>query len=334
MDVLAGLVDGPRAERAVVLRAVMAPPWSIRVADEAPLSLVAVTRGGLWFHRPGGDATWLDPGSIALVRGPEHYVVADSPDSPVSIVVHPGNDCRSLDGTSVAQSLLLGVRAWGTAPLDERPGDGVTEMLIGTYETVGALGQRLLDTLPPTITSSAEALGSPLVDLFDAEIDKPSPGQSVVLDRLLDLLVVAVIRSWLDTTSDPRAAWYSAHTDPVVGPALQLLHDHPDQPWTIAALAGQVGVSRAGLARRFTELVGQPPMTYLTELRLAMGADLLTEPGATVASVAPRVGYATPFAFSAAFKRVRGVAPRSHQVASRRTHPPEQVHRLEVAHHR
>jgi AraC-like DNA-binding protein len=313
MDPLAGLVDGPRAERAQVIRAVMAPPWSIRVADEAPLALVAVTRGGLWFRRDGADARWLDADSVALVRGPEPYVVSSGPDLEPTIVVLPGQDCRSLDGTSVAQSLRLGLRSWGTGPLDGGPADGTTEMLIGTYESVGAVGQRLLDTLPGAITTSALALDSPLVALFDQEIDKASPGQPVVLDRLLDLVVVAVLRAWLTTTSDQRARWYSAHADGVVGPALQLLHDHPDRSWTVASLASSVGVSRAALARRFTELVGQPPITYLTELRLAMAADLLERPDATVTSVAPQVGYATPFALSAAFKRVRGLSPRDHQ---------------------
>ncbi|MBA2281189.1 MAG: helix-turn-helix transcriptional regulator, partial [Acidimicrobiia bacterium] len=84
-------------------------------------------------------------------------------------------------------------------------------------------------------------------------------------------------------------------------------------PWTVATLAARVGCSRATLGRRFTELVGEPPMAFLTERRLALAADLLLEPGTTLAAVAQRVGYATPFALSAAFKRVRGHSPRDHQ---------------------
>ncbi len=72
-------------------------------------------------------------------------------------------------------------------------------------------------------------------------------------------------------------------------------------------------MSRAALARRFTELVGQGPMTFLTEWRLALAADLLLEPGATVQAVAPQVGYGSGFALSAAFKRVRGVSPTTHR---------------------
>ena len=72
-------------------------------------------------------------------------------------------------------------------------------------------------------------------------------------------------------------------------------------------------MSRAAYARRFAELVGEPPVTYLTNWRLTLAADLLREPSATVGSVADQVGYASPYALSAAFKRVRGVSPRDHR---------------------
>ena len=99
----------------------------------------------------------------------------------------------------------------------------------------------------------------------------------------------------------------------MVGHALRLLHHDPARPWTVAELARETGVSRAALARRFHELVGEPPMTFLTGWRIALAADLLREPGATIASVADQVGYGTPFALSAAFKRVRGVSPKQHR---------------------
>ena len=88
---------------------------------------------------------------------------------------------------------------------------------------------------------------------------------------------------------------------------------NPAHPRTVASVAAAVGVSRAALARRFHELVWEPPMTFLTSWRLALAADLLCDPDASVGSVAREVGYATPFAFSAAFKRVRGVSPQAHR---------------------
>ena len=95
-----------------------------------------------------------------------------------------------------------------------------------------------------------------------------------------------------------------------------MLHHDPAQPWTVAALATGAGVSRAALARRFNELVGEPPMAFLTGWRIALAADLLREPDATVGSVAPQVGYGTPFALSTAFKRVRGISPQEYRTAA------------------
>jgi AraC-like DNA-binding protein len=98
-----------------------------------------------------------------------------------------------------------------------------------------------------------------------------------------------------------------------------MLHNNPSHAWTVAGLADATGVSRAGLSRRFAELVGEPPMTYLAGWRLALAADLLREPEATVASVARQVGYGSPFALSTAFKRVRGISPHQHRVGASRS---------------
>lgn len=95
-----------------------------------------------------------------------------------------------------------------------------------------------------------------------------------------------------------------------------MLQNAPAHPWTVATLAAEIGISRAALARRFTELVGEPPIAFLTDWRLAMAADLLREPGATIGSVADQVGYGSPFALSAAFKRVRGVSPQAYRAAT------------------
>jgi AraC-like DNA-binding protein len=103
----------------------------------------------------------------------------------------------------------------------------------------------------------------------------------------------------------------------VVGQAVRLLQESPAEPWTIGALASQTRVSRATLARRFAEVVGQPPMEFLTEWRLTLAADLILDPRETVGSVARAVGYSSPYALSAAFKRVRGVSPHEHRVAQR-----------------
>jgi AraC-like DNA-binding protein len=207
----------------------------------------------------------------------------------------------------------LGVRTWGNDP------DGSAMMLSGTYQFDGEVSRRLLAALPAMLVLPDDAGDSPLIALLGAEIVKDEPGQEAVLDRLLDLLLIAVLRTWLSRPEAQAPAWYQAYGDPVVGRALRMLHNNPAHPWTVATLAAEIGVSRAALARRFTELVGEPPMTFLTGWRLALAADLLREPDATVGAVARQVGYGSPFALSTAFKRVRGISPRQHRAGASRS---------------
>jgi AraC-like DNA-binding protein len=289
----------------------MDPPWSVRVEDEAPLSLLAMVRGDAWVVPDGpGERVHLGPGDVAISRGPDPYTFADDPATPPQVVIHPGERCTTPDGQDLAQAMDLGVRTWGNSP------DGSTVMLIGTYQMRGEISERLLAALPPLLVLHEDAWSSPLVPLLADEMVKDEPGQEAVLDRLLDLLLIAVLRAWFSRPEVEAPAWYRAHDDPVVGRALRMMHNNPDHPWTVASLATEIGVSRAALARRFTDLVGEPPMAYLTGWRLTLAADLLREPDATVAAVARQVGYASPFALSTAFKRVRGVSPRQHRVSA------------------
>ncbi|MCP2256652.1 AraC-type DNA-binding protein [Streptoalloteichus tenebrarius] len=316
MDALAGLLDGPRARGAFLLRSVLEPPWSLRVQDEAPLTLVAVVEGEAWVMYDGDDPARLAAGDVALLRGPRHYTVADDPATPPTVVIHPGQRCTTPDGEPLTDAMNLGVRTWGNSPA------GSTVMVTGTYGTRGATSQRVLDALPELVVLPGGPGDSPLMGMLAAEVVRDEPGQVVVLDRLLDLLLVAALRTWFSRPRAEAPGWYRAATDPVVGPALRVLQHDPARPWTVATLAAEVGVSRALLARRFTELVGEPPMTFLTGQRLAMAADLLTDPHVTVAAVARQVGYGSAFALSAAFKRERGVSPQQYRANTTRRASP------------
>jgi AraC-like DNA-binding protein len=309
MDAVAALLDGPRAHEAFLLRAVMEPPWSMRIQDEAPLTVMAMVSGTAHVLPDGGEAEALGPGDVAVMRGPSPYTVADDPGTVPDIVIHPGQRCETLDGRPLVQEMDLGVRTWGNAA------DGGTVMLVGSYEFSGEVSRRLLNALPHVLVLRSGEWDCPVIPLLAGEIVKDEPGQEAVLDRLLDLLLIAVLRAWLARPEAHQAAWYRAHGDPVVGRALRMLHHNPAHPWSVARLADAVGVSRATFARRFHELVGEPPMAFLTGWRIALAADLLREPGATVGSVAHAVGYGSPFALSTAFKRERGVSPQQHRAA-------------------
>jgi len=310
VDTLARLLDAPRAREAFLLEMVMARPWAVRVQDEAPLSVMTLVRGRAWVHDSHGEVAELRAGDVAVARGPDPYTVCDEPGSPVQAVIHPDQRCTTETGVDIIDTYALGVRRWGTDP------DGPDAVLVGTYNFEGDVTRRLLGALPGLLVVPAERLDSPIATVLAAEIGKDGAGQTAVLDRLLDLLLIATLRAWFDRPGGDAPAWYRAQSDEIVGPALRLIYDDPARRWTVALLASEVGVSRAALARRFTELVGDPPMTFLTEWRLSLAADLLREPGATLGSVAQQVGYGSPYALSTAFKRSRGVSPRDHRLAA------------------
>jgi AraC-like DNA-binding protein len=304
MDAIAGLLDGPRARGAFLLKLPFEPPWAVRIQDEAPIAVISVVRGSALLIGDDEAPLRLEPGDVAIARGPRPYTVADDPATPIQAVVHPGQRCTTPEGQPLELVKRQGTRTWGHGA------DGTTVLMTGVYESAGEISARLLRALPPLIVHRLE---SPLVPLLADEIVKDEPGQEAVLDRLLDLLLIAVLRAYFARPEAP--GWYRAYADPVVGPAIRMLHSEPAHPWTIQELAHRIGVSRAALARRFNDLVGEPPMAFLTGWRIALAADLLLEPGATVGSVAPQVGYGSSFALSTAFKRLRGLSPQAYRTA-------------------
>lgn len=297
MAAIDALLDGPRARHAFLLKAVFDGAWSITAEDKAPLTVVAITHGRAVFT--GGDGPQeVAAGDVIVCRGPESYVIADSADRPTDIRILPGQICVDPAGSLLAGSMSLGVRTWGNTIAPE-----ATVMLIGTYDRETSVGSVTLSRLPRSVVLHGFDPG--IVDLLAAELVRDDDGQSVILDRLLDVLVVKAARAVLDG-SPVRPA------DVAVATAMRALEQYPEHPWTVAALGERVGLSRAALARRFTRQVGEPPLAYLTRWRLAVAADLL-DTDLTLAAIATRVGYGNSFALSAAFKRAHGVSPRTYR---------------------
>lgn len=310
MDTLARLLEAPRARDAFTLRVVMRSPWSLRILAGSPLTLIVGVRGETWIVPDDGSPVRIMPGDVAVTRAPDHYNVADAPDTPPNVIIHPGQRCCDLAGNSLLEKMTHGVRTWGNDPA------GSTVFVVGAYEQPSHISDRLLRALPPVLSLSKTHWESPLIPLLLDEVVKDEPGQAAVLDRLLDLLLTAVLKAWFAQHDRNTPAWWQYQGDRTVERALRLMHDNPAHPWTLVKLASELSVSRASLARKFHERVGEPPMTYLKNWRMALAADLLRDPAESVTSVAEKVGYATPFAFSAAFKRARGVSPQKHRASA------------------
>ncbi len=309
MDAVVGLLDGVRARGAFVLRAVLDPPWSMSIQDRAPLTLICHTHGRAVIVGDSSGTVWLDAGDVALTRGTEHYRFANHPTTKPMVVIHPGQRCTNLSGEDLRFEMSLGVRTWGNSAT------GTDRSIICAYEGHSEVSARLLDALPPVLVLRGHEWETPLIDLLATEAGRDGSGQEAYLDRLLDVLLIAVLRTWFNREEN-APAWWHAEQDPVVGRALRLIYNNPAHQWTVANLAAAVGSSRAVFARRFTDLVGEPPIAFLTGWRLALAADLLQSSPATIAAVAKQVGYSTPFALSSAFKRAYGVSPNTHRATA------------------
>jgi AraC-like DNA-binding protein len=310
MDVLDDLLAGTRARDGVFNLTIMDLPWAIEIRDEAPLALATLVRGSGWVTRDGVEPVWMGQGDVAIFTGPSPYVVGDTVETAPQLRIHPGGVCEPLPGAPADYSARLGVRTFGSRA------SGEVMVASGTYQLAGDVGRRLVTALPPVLVVPAEDVAGPVTDMIIGEIQRDAQGQQTVLDRWLDLALITTLRAWFERPESVAPGWYQAQTDPIAGSALRLLHEDPAYPWNVTELADRVGASRASLARRFTALVGEAPMSYLTGWRITLAADQLRSTKDTVETIARRVGYANAFALSVAFKRVRGTTPTAHRRAA------------------
>ncbi|MEV0344830.1 AraC family transcriptional regulator [Nonomuraea sp. NPDC050680] len=306
MDVLSDLLHRARAGNAMIRQLIQRPPWSLTFADAPPLTIVATLGGHASVRLDEADAApvRLSAGDLALISGTGRHTIADDPSTPPQVVLYKGRK-HLLDGSEAPPGAQrrLAPRTYG----DGLP--GATTLIRGGYDLYGDVGDRLLTMLPPLAVIPAGPRTRAALDLLATEIAREEPGQDAVLGRLLDLVLVLALRAWCAAPQAASPAWYRALTVPAIGDALRLLHEDPAHRWTVAALAAKVGMSRAAFAARFTDLVGEPPLTYLTGWRMTLGSDLIRDTDMTIAAVARAVGYDDPFAFSVAFKRARGLSP-------------------------
>lgn len=269
-DLLADLLGGVRTTGAAFDRSVLTGAWELRCDGGSPLSLVVPLRGPVRVRPEGGPPVRVAPDQVAVLAGGAPYVLAGE----------PGPD--DPDGTV---------------------------LLTGRYAVAAGAPARLLAALPPVAVVDDVDDECPVNPGVLETIAHPRPGQQVLLDRTLELMLITALRAWLTRPGADVPAWYAAHSDPVVGPALRLLHEDLAHPWTVAALAARLHVSRAALAKRFAALVGQPPMGYLRHQRLERVAELLRDPDVTLETAAAAVGFSGAFALSATFKRECGMSP-------------------------
>lgn len=308
MDPLSTLLSGIRAEGSIVGHAVLTAPWTIRFTDGAPLTMVTVLRGGGTLLLADGTEREVSAGDTAVVRGPAPFRLVNDPGA-----VHAPHATYEIacfaPGAGGTSGEFDGIR-WGTEPA------GATALIVGAYRAPSHRHERLMRTLPPVLVVHEGDEVCAWLESAATDAVQFSAGSQALMDRLLDWALVCTLRTWFAQAGADAPDWYRGLADPVLSPALRAFHSRPADPWTVALLAARAGVSRALFARRFTELMGRPPLAYVTACRMDDAEALLFDTDLSIARIAASVGYADAFGFSAAFKRHKGRSPSAFRAAA------------------
>lgn len=293
MDVLSDVLDTIRLQGTVFGGAELTPPWGIRAAPRDIFAFHVVARGSGWLEVADRAPVRVGAGDVIVLARGHGHVLRDALDSPV----------RPLHE-------LLAEGIFGRPP---RGVPGGTHLLCGGFRFEDPRRDVLLAALPPVIHTHelASDVGpwlSQTVKLLAHEAGREHPGSETVVGRLCDALFVYVIRSVLERLPEGEASWLRGLVDPQIGAALRLVHERPDEPWSVALLASRLAMSRSAFAEKFTRIMGESPMQYVTRWRIEKAAGLLRG-DAGLGEIAARVGYESDAAFNKAFKRSMGVTP-------------------------
>lgn len=302
-DPLGATLHHLRMSSVLYCHTVLTAPWGVAMPPMPDCLMFHIVISGSGLVRLGNRSWELRPGRFALVpHGAGHDLVSD-PEVPTT-------DLFSCDLQRVSEHFerlrhggLPGVRGEQTT------------MLCGAVRMDDPVAQRLASLLPPCIhTDTWQARDADWMHhtlrLLTREAEDLRAGGEVILTRLADVLVIQAIREWLATDPEAGRGWLGALQDPELGPALAAIHGQPGQAWTVADLAQVAAMSRSAFAARFAAALGQTPSDYVRQWKMHLASNWLQRGEATVAQAGHRLGYESDAAFSRAFKRVMGHAPK------------------------
>ncbi len=296
VDPLADVLDLSRVRGALLGNVRASAPWGLDLPRSGGASFHAITSGTAWLRVDGREPLQLMPGDLLLLPTGVRHRLSSTLDA----------RCRKFDRAMKEREmtpegdLVLG-------------GLGATTTFVcAGYDYDHDVAQPLLSLLPPVLHVPADpvtgAKVAAVVALLAGELGTRDAGARSAVARLIDLLLIHAVRAGSALAGD-RPSWLHALNDPVIAQALAVLHERPAEPWTIERLAAEVHLSRATLARRFAERVGEPPLTYLTRWRMDVAARRLRDTTEPVETIARSVGYTSEYAFNRAFSRHRGQPP-------------------------
>lgn len=297
MDVLTDVLNTLELRGWLSSRRELAPPWRYDFAASNDSMFHVMTGGGAYLHlEEDADAVRLEDGDVILFPTGHAHSLYDDPVSPLT------------------RRVQLDYHPHRTHHLVNLDGDGPKPLLLcGAFHFEYPHDFPLLNRLPRLIHIRGAQVAmeqgfADTVHWIARESASQQPGALVMLRRLTELLFIQVLRLWITQQSDSSIGWIAALRDPSISAALGLIHQSPEVRWTVQQLADEVAMSRSAFSARFTERVGEPPMTYLTRWRMLRAARLLkTE--VSIVSIADLLGYESEVAFRKAFRREMGVPP-------------------------
>lgn len=271
--------------------------WAIRFPPPRQIKLYAVAKGAAWMVWEGEKRSLrLEAGDVVLIAERAPFLLAsDFGARPQDV----------MDLAATAKDGFLSV------------GQGEEFLLIGGHVTIDPVrGGLLLDALPPHVhvrgaTPEAMAIGQ-LIPQLAKEVREERVGKGMATGLLTQLIFLHVLRAHLAADS-PSRGWLRALADPRIAPVIHKIHARPSYPWSLNELADIASMSRSSFALRFKAVAGIAPLTYVTEWRMRLAERALREEEIGVATLAYSLGYSSESAFSNAFKRVIGVAPKHYR---------------------
>jgi AraC-like DNA-binding protein len=309
MDVLTDALEAIHMKSVIHGRLELTAPWGVRI-DAGRSGFLVVTRGTCWMEVAGADEPFqLAGGDYVLLPGGQAHVLKDSPSTPARPAAEVFGGARSAGGMGCQPG---GIHHYGG-------GGALTTIVGGCFFFEGERKSPLVESLPPVVHVKGD--GGPSVQWLEtslqfvaSEMALGLPGAETVVSRLADILFVQAVRSHLVQAGETRG-WLRALVDPQIGAALSLIHERPQDAWTVQSLAERVAMSRSAFAARFADLVEEPPLTYVARWRMDKASRLLRTTRASIGEIAGKVGYDAEAAFSKAFKRWMGMPPGAYRRA-------------------
>ncbi len=297
IDTLSLILNDIRLHGAVFRESQMSAPWAMRLHTPGLTSFHIVTRGEAWLLRGNAEPLKLQAGDIVTLPSGVEHRVQDDPATRIT----PHDLMPELSGLQ-AEPVRLG-------------GDGTsTGLLSGHFRFDIDLARPLIAALPDVMHLRSITGTPPLwlrigLQFIAQETATTQPGQQVIINRIADILLVEALRDHVASLPEGVGNWLLALRDSSLSAALAAMHQAPERNWTVPELAEIAHLSRSAFAERFAQVMGQPPLSYLTEHRMRLAAWKLTQTRLTLAQIAAQVGYASETAFSQAFKRAHGQSP-------------------------